>query len=132
MKNHSNVEGIALRKAKQKIIYRPTEKINTIIVDNFPMLGKLTAMRFLEWAQNNEGSTVSLPTGKTPEHFIKWVTHVLNSWKDKKTQILLEENGVDPLKKPDMNSFHLFRLMSFTQLVLSSITAFITMSTNFI
>ncbi|MCD4692576.1 MAG: glucosamine-6-phosphate deaminase, partial [Calditrichales bacterium] len=76
----SKVEEIAVKRNNQKIIYPPTEKINTIVVDNFPELGKLTAMRFIEWAQNNEGWTISLPTGKTPEHFIKWVTYLLSNW----------------------------------------------------
>ena len=30
-------------------IYPPTEKIKTIAVENFPALGKLAAMRFVEW-----------------------------------------------------------------------------------
>jgi glucosamine-6-phosphate deaminase len=113
MKNQSKVEEILLKSSGQKIIYSPTEKINTLIVDNFPMLGKLTAMRFLEWAQQNEGWTVSLPTGKTPEHFIKWVTRLLNTWKDKQTQALLEENGVDPAHKPNMRSFNFIQIDEF-------------------
>jgi len=75
----SRVEEIMMQKNGQQLLYPPVEKIGTIIVDNFPELGKLTAMRFLEWAQNNEGSTISLPTGKTPEHFIKWVTYLLQN-----------------------------------------------------
>ncbi|HID40033.1 MAG TPA: glucosamine-6-phosphate deaminase, partial [Calditrichaeota bacterium] len=102
-KVNSQVESIALKQSGQQRIYPPTEKISTIIVENFPALGKLTAMRFLEWAQQNEGWTVSLPTGKTPEHFIRWVTHLLQTWQDKKTQKLLEESGVDPARKPDMS-----------------------------
>jgi len=109
----SKVEEIAVNNTGQKIIYEPIEKINTIVVDNFPALGKLTAMRFLEWAQQNEGWTISLPTGKTPEHFIKWVTYLLTSWNDKKVQKLLEENGVDPIKKPDMKSFHFIQIDEF-------------------
>ncbi len=109
----SKVEEIVLKKTGQQIIYRPTEKINTLIVDNFPALGKLTALRFLEWAQENEGWTISLPTGKTPEHFIKWLTLLLNSWNTKKTRQLLEENGVNPAKKPDMKSFHFIQIDEF-------------------
>ena len=44
-----------------------------VIVKNFPELGMLTALRFLEWVSENPEGTVSLPTGKTPEYFIKWV-----------------------------------------------------------
>ena len=109
----SKVEEIVLKNTGQQIIYRPTEKINTLIVDNFPALGKLTALRFLEWAQQNEGWTISLPTGKTPEHFIKWLTLLLNSWNTKKTQQLLEESGVNPASKPDMKSFHFIQIDEF-------------------
>ncbi|HQU73511.1 MAG TPA: hypothetical protein PLG66_14505, partial [Calditrichia bacterium] len=53
--------------------FDPEEKTGIIQVDNFPQLGKLAALRFLEWAQNNPGGVISLPTGKTPEHFIREV-----------------------------------------------------------
>ena len=50
----SMVEKSAIEQTGAKLRYSPTEKINVIIVDNFPDLGKLAAFRFLEWAQNNE------------------------------------------------------------------------------
>ena len=109
----SSVEKIAINQSGDMIRYPPTEKINVIIVDNFPELGKLTAFRFLEWAQNNEHSSMALPTGKTPEHFIKWVTHLLNHWNTSSTQKLLEDHGVDPARKPDMKSFHFIQIDEF-------------------
>ena len=109
----SRVEQIILEKTNRKLIYPPIEKIGTIVVNNFPTLGLLTAMRFLEWAQQNEGWTISLPTGKTPEHFIKWVTYLLNNWNEKKARSLLEEYGVDPGQKPDMRSFHFIQIDEF-------------------
>jgi len=112
-KYYSTVEEFYLQQSNQEIIYRPTEKINTLIVDNFPALGRLVAMRFLEWAQKNEGWTISLPTGKTPEHFIKWVTHFINKWDKPDTRKLLEKNGVDPGKKPDLKSFHFIQIDEF-------------------
>ena len=74
----SKVENIALTQSKQKLIYSPEEKIGVIVVNNFPALGKLAALRFLEWVQNNPEGVVSLPTGKTPEFFLKYVTHFLS------------------------------------------------------
>ena len=68
------VEKHVLNSSPYADIYSPTEKMRAIIVDNFPALGKLAAMRFIEWIQCNPGGVVSLPTGKTPEHFIRWVT----------------------------------------------------------
>ena len=51
-----------------------------ITVDNFPLLGKLAALRFLEWVGENPEGVISLPTGKTPEYFIEWVKRILAQW----------------------------------------------------
>merc|ERR1719502_1425678 len=60
--------------------YAPTEKMRAIVVDNFPALGKASAVRFLEWVQQNPQGVCSLPTGKTPEYFIKNVQKILDGW----------------------------------------------------
>ena len=44
-----------------------TSKIPYIVVENFPLMGLLTALRFLEWVAANPQGVISLPTGKTPE-----------------------------------------------------------------
>ena len=76
----SKIEQYYLEKSGKELMYKPTEKIPIIQVDNFPELGKLTALRFLEWVQENPGGVISLPTGKTPEHFIKWVAYFIKNW----------------------------------------------------
>jgi glucosamine-6-phosphate deaminase len=111
--NISRVEEKALSLSGQKLMYSPTEKVGVITVDNFPMLGKLTALRFLEWAQNNSGGVVSLPTGKTPEHFIKWVKHYLEGWSQESVARDIEANGIDPSRKPDMFSLHFVQIDEF-------------------
>ncbi|HDL78207.1 MAG TPA: glucosamine-6-phosphate deaminase, partial [Bacteroidetes bacterium] len=98
----SGVEEIFWKRSGRQLTYAPAEKIPVIEVSNFPMLGKLTALRFLEWVQNNPGGVISLPTGKTPEHFIKWVIHYLKNWNLPEVQKDLAENGVDPAVFPDM------------------------------
>lgn len=109
----SKVEAIALKNSLFKEIYRPTENIRTIVVDHFPALGKLTAMRFVEWVQANPGGVISLPTGKTPEHFIKWVHHLLSNWETSDVRQELENNGIDPGIKPDMQSLHFVQIDEF-------------------
>ncbi len=99
----SSVEQFYLTKSNKKLQYKPTEKIPIIQVDNFPELGKLTALRFVEWLQKNPNGVVSLPTGKTPEHFIKWVSRVINEWKTKYVQDLLKDVGIDGAKKPSLS-----------------------------
>jgi len=96
-----------------KSLYPPTEKMPAIVVPHFPLLGKLTAMRFLEWVQNNPGGVISLPTGKTPEYFIKWVTRLLKGLQKPAIQRELERVGINPLKKPDMKSLHFVQIDEF-------------------
>ena len=110
---NSRVEEIALKKTGQKLVYSPAEKTGVIVVDNFPALGKLTALRFLEWVQQNPGGVISLPTGKTPEYFIRWVKHYFSAWEEPETQKDLEEYGVDPGKRLDMQSLHFVQIDEF-------------------
>lgn len=80
------------------------DKISTLIpylvVDNFPKLGLLTACRFLEWAAANPEGVISLPTGKTPEFFIKWTQYLLENWDSKKGKEVREKYGLGSTKKP--------------------------------
>ena len=112
--NQSNVETIALKKSGyDSLIYKPSERVGAIIVPNFPNLGKLAAQRFIEWVQRNPGGVISLPTGKTPEHFIKWVTHYLKRWSHDGVQKELGEAGIDPSRKPEMGSLHFAQIDEF-------------------
>ncbi len=87
-----------------------TTKIPTIVVDNFPQLGCLTALRFIEWVVENPNGVVSLPTGKTPEYFIKWIEYILGNWKNPSVESLLENHGLKQKNKPD------FSQLSFVQI----------------
>ncbi len=109
----SRVEAIALASSPQAPRYAPLERLDTIVVANFPALGKLAALRFLEWAQQNPGGVISLPTGKTPEPFIYWVRHLLAHWETPAAQETLNVGGVDPALKPDMASFHFVQIDDF-------------------
>ncbi|MCC6125833.1 MAG: glucosamine-6-phosphate deaminase [Pirellulales bacterium] len=109
----SPVERAALAASPFLALYAPDELIPVITVGNFPALGKLTAMRFLEWVQQHPEGVVSLPTGKTPEHFIKWVTHLQAHWNEPETQKTLEQSGVDPRRFPDMRGLHFVQIDEF-------------------
>ena len=112
-KNESYVEEIALKKFGYKLIYPSEEKIGVIVVPSFPELGTFTALRFIEWVQNNPGGVISLPTGKTPEYFIKEVKRFLQNWNSKDTSEELSSWGIDPTKKPDMGSLHFVQIDEF-------------------
>ena len=100
----SLVEERMLNKSGMKLRYEPVEKIGVIIVDSFPELGRFTALRFLEWVQNNPGGVISLPTGKTPEYFLKEVQRFLRNWNQIEVQKELNESGINPGIKPDMRN----------------------------
>ena len=107
------VERAALAASTLGAIYPPEEKIATIVVENFPQLGKLAAMRFVEWVQHHPGGVISLPTGKTPEHFITWVRKLLAGWDTPEARAELEAAGVDPAVRPDMKSLHFVQIDEF-------------------
>jgi len=109
----SRVEEIFLNRSGYELQYTPEEKTGIISVDNFPLLGKLTALRFIEWIQNNPEGVVSLPTGKTPEYFIKYVQYYLNTWSSKKTEKELEVYSVDCSSKPDIKQLHFVQMDEF-------------------
>lgn len=84
-----------------------------IVVDNFPKLGLLTALRFLEWVSENPNGVISLPTGKTPEFFIMWTTYILKHWNEKKVSTLLEKYGLKDLKKPSLSELQFVQIDEF-------------------
>jgi glucosamine-6-phosphate deaminase len=110
---HSTVEEFELKKTGRQFLYPPTEKIKIIEVENFPLLGKLTAFRFVEWVLKNPGGVISLPTGKTPEHFIKWVGRIVERWDSTEIQRQFEAYGIDGTRRPEMQSLHFVQIDEF-------------------
>ena len=94
------VEKIFINRSK----YKSTTKIPYVVVDTLPRLGLLTSLRFLEWVYANPKGVISLPTGKTPEYFIKWTQKILNDWENPKIRNLCKENGLDIPRKPDLSN----------------------------
>ncbi len=109
----SPVEKHALSLSPYAAGYAPTEKITTLVVEHFPLLGKLTALRFLEWVQTHPEGAISLPTGKTPEYFIKWVRWFRKHWKTPEAQAELECWGIDRKRAPEMRGLHFVQIDEF-------------------
>ena len=107
------VEEIEFARSGRRERYAPTEKIRVLEVDNFPLLGKLSALRFIEWAKKNPGGVISLPTGKTPEHFIRWVRQILEKWESSDVQMLLARYSIEGSARPDMKSLTFVQIDEF-------------------
>jgi glucosamine-6-phosphate deaminase len=96
----TQVEKIFLQQAG---IDRMSTQMPYITVENFPKLGMLASLRFLEWVNENPNGVISLPTGKTSEYFIKYTHFFLENWDNKKGQDLLNAHGLSGIKKPDLS-----------------------------
>jgi glucosamine-6-phosphate deaminase len=90
-----------------------TTKIPYIVVQNFPELGLLTSLRFLEWVSENPLGVISLPTGKTPEYFIKWTQRFLSDWNSRDNREIMERNGLRLKHKPDLKGLHFVQMDEF-------------------
>jgi len=108
----SSVEKYLIESSLYDAQYAPAEKMRAIIVDNFPALGKAAAFRFLEWAQLNPEGVCSLPTGKTPEYFIKWVQRALKEWDTLPMQKDVKLYGLLPTK-PDLSKLTFVQIDEF-------------------
>jgi glucosamine-6-phosphate deaminase len=84
-----------------------------IVVDNFPNLGLLAALRFLEWVAQNPKGVVSLPTGKTPEYFIKWSNYLLKNWDSEKAKNLRLQYGLNLKQKPLLDNLQFVQIDEF-------------------
>ncbi len=98
---------------KESGIDKTTTKIPYLVVDNFPKLGLMTACRFLEWAAENPDGVISLPTGKTPEYFIKWTQFLLENWEKKKGIEIREKYGLSKVKKPILKGLQFVQIDEF-------------------
>ncbi len=92
---------------------QPSTKVPYIVVENFPKLGFLTALRFLEWVSENPEGVISLPTGKTPEYFIKWIDHLKSNWNEKSLEQLRRSNGLMIDTFPAMNGLQFVQIDEF-------------------
>lgn len=105
-------------KVEQKFIAQSgfnykSAKMPYIVVDNFPKLGLLTALRFLEWVGQNPEGVISLPTGKTPEFFIKWTNHLLQNWESAQVERIRHEYDLLLPKKTDLRGLHFVQIDEF-------------------
>jgi glucosamine-6-phosphate deaminase len=91
----------------------PSTIVPYVVVPNFPKLGLFTALRFLEWVNENPSGVMSLPTGKTPEHFIKWTQFFLTNWSEPEAIKLREENGLFLTERPILQGLHFVQIDEF-------------------
>lgn len=108
-----------------------TTRMPYITVENFPKLGLFTALRFLEWVAENPDGVISLPTGKTPEHFIKWTKFLLENWNTKKAKEIKSKYGLNIQKKPELSGLHFVQIDEFYPISSEQANSFFNYVSNF-
>jgi glucosamine-6-phosphate deaminase len=106
----TNVEKTFIEKSGIK---ETSTTIPYIVVDNFPKLGLITSLRFLEWVSENPEGVISLPTGKTPEFFIKWSDYMLRNWDSKQGIEMREKFGLTITQKPNLSQLQFVQIDEF-------------------
>ncbi len=106
----SNIEKFFFERSDVKAI---TTRLPYLLVNNFPELGLLTALRFIEWVAENPKGVVSLPTGKTPEYFIKWTKYLLDNWEKQEVKDILSTHGTKNLAKPETKNLRFVQMDEF-------------------
>jgi len=90
-----------------------SSNIPYLIVDSFPDLGLITTLRFFEWVYNNPEGVISLPTGKTPEYFIKWTSYLLNNWDSRTVKSIRKKYNLLSKTKPDFSKLCFIQIDEF-------------------
>ena len=99
MKNLTKVEQAFYEESGHQKITTPA---SYVIVDNFPKMGLLSALSFLEWTLENPEGVISLPTSKTAQHFLKNTMVLLENWNNAKGAEVLSKYGLEGARKPDL------------------------------
>ncbi|MFQ6614374.1 MAG: glucosamine-6-phosphate isomerase, partial [Fidelibacterota bacterium] len=66
-----------------------------------------------EWSAHNPEGVISLPTGKTPEYFIKWVQYLRNNWNRKDLVQLRNDHGLSLSTFPDLTGLKFVQIDEF-------------------
>jgi glucosamine-6-phosphate deaminase len=115
----------------ESVLKECTTEIPYVVVGDFPKLGLFTALRFLEWVSENPEGVISLPTGKTPEFFIKWTKYLLKNWDEKQVVAIREKYGLKDVKQPVLSGLHFVQIDEFYPIASSQHNSFYNYVVNF-
>lgn len=108
----TSVEQSFLDRSGKKSTYEG-ERISTIEVLNVYELGKIVALSFLEWVEYHPQGVIALPTGKTPEYFIKTLEKYKKDWDTPQIQDEIKSHGYPTTKFPDTSQLKFVMLDEF-------------------
>lgn len=107
--NWTKVEKNFLASSGRQSVY-PHERIAVIEVRNQYELGKITALRFIEWAQDHPSGVIALTSGTTPEFFIKFLSYYKANWSKPQVQAELKSVGINSKKFPNTTNMRFVQI----------------------
>lgn len=111
----SAVERVFVERSKISERYEPIERAVSIEVTNIYELGRLVALRFIEWVAENPTGVVALPTGRTPEYFIKTLELLKEGWTTDSVKAELIRDGINYTPDfPDTSRLTFVMFVAFT------------------
>jgi glucosamine-6-phosphate deaminase len=116
-----DVEKVFLQNSGKKLSYEG-ENFSVIETRDLCELGKLTALHFMKWVENNPDGVIALPTGKTPEYFIKYLTYYKDNWGS--DDVVNELQGYNFKSFPDTTNLRLVQLDEFFPIEISRDNSF--------
>ena len=78
-----------------------------IVVEGPEDLGRLAALRFIEWVDDNPSGVVSLPVGKSAEYFIRYLLYYKKSWSTPEVKAEVVSLGIKLKEFPSMEQLKL-------------------------
>lgn len=108
--SHLSVENYFLDKATIPFLDKKIEKIPVVTVNNYGVLGQITALRFIEWVVENPDGVVALGAGKSPVYFIAWLKYYRDNWSEELEKEVLVETGLSEKCFPVFSGLHLVQI----------------------
>jgi glucosamine-6-phosphate deaminase len=100
----SRVEKVFLERSKLAERYAPLERAVSVEVSNFYVVVLIVALCLFVWGAETPNGVVALPTGRTPEYFIKTLELLKEGWTTESVKADLIRDGVQYTDKfPDMS-----------------------------
>lgn len=90
-----------------------SEKVAVVQVASFDSLGRCLALDLLLWIEQNPNGVISLPTGRTPESFIRALRWYKENWNDPIAQKHRKEWGVTSERFPDTQNLTFVQIDEF-------------------
>lgn len=121
-----------LQKSGREPIYEG-EYFPIIETANVCELGKLTAISFIDWINENPNGVISLPTGKTPELFIEYLKYYKDHWNEPRVQKDLAFYGIKIKNFPETKGLKFVQLDEFYPIEAEQRNSFISyIKTNYL